>query len=688
MGVLLPQTYMNDSGRSAGPARGALGVDLDRVVAVHDEIDLPFGAHRGPPRRRPGRPQRPEVAEAGAGQPRLPPHPRGRGAPGHHRSGDRLGPRAGPLPRARGRGAGAGGGRRRRARAADLLGAGRRIESRDEPRGAAGRPRAHAPLAPHIRPRDPRGRRPRGGRARGAAARVRVREPAARTCSPRCSTPSPTGPRSWWPATTARRATWPPTCSTLLAPAPGAPLPGPRRALRVAPGAAAAPGGPAHRRARRAAGRQAAPAVVVASRRGAGREGARPRAAPARLRDREGRAARPRGDGRPARGLRLRARRPGGGPRPVRHPRRHPRRLPGHRGARGALRAVRRRGRAAHLLLHLHPALARGGRARWRSPRPPSWRPSTASWPRSPRPPSEDERPDVAELLPVDRFGELLDLLPADALVAVAAEEELAPGAARPLGRRDHELPRRRRPPPLRAARPAERARSTERAALRLSSISGDQPHEFRAQSADTAARSLKEAEPELEKLVRSGYRTVVAWARRGEAERAALQPRPRPGRRSSTASPPRTSRAWRSPHASLREGFLVARAEAGDPARAPAAAPPPRRAPAGPRTAGGRRMASFTDLRAGVAGGARGPRHRALHRLRDQDGRRRHARLPGARVQGRRPRVRAQRPAAQDQPLRGRRRRRPAAVQARRQAVGADEARAPAARPRRWPAS
>ena len=43
VGVLLPQTYMNEAGRSVGPARGALGVDLDRVVAVHDEIDLPFG---------------------------------------------------------------------------------------------------------------------------------------------------------------------------------------------------------------------------------------------------------------------------------------------------------------------------------------------------------------------------------------------------------------------------------------------------------------------------------------------------------------------------------------------------------------------------------------------------------------------------------------------------------------------
>jgi peptidyl-tRNA hydrolase, PTH1 family len=43
VGVLLPQTYMNDSGNSVGPARGALGLDLDHVVVVHDEIDLPFG---------------------------------------------------------------------------------------------------------------------------------------------------------------------------------------------------------------------------------------------------------------------------------------------------------------------------------------------------------------------------------------------------------------------------------------------------------------------------------------------------------------------------------------------------------------------------------------------------------------------------------------------------------------------
>ena len=44
--VLIPQTYMNESGTSAGPARGALKLPLDRVVVVHDEIDLPFGEVR------------------------------------------------------------------------------------------------------------------------------------------------------------------------------------------------------------------------------------------------------------------------------------------------------------------------------------------------------------------------------------------------------------------------------------------------------------------------------------------------------------------------------------------------------------------------------------------------------------------------------------------------------------------
>jgi PTH1 family peptidyl-tRNA hydrolase len=44
--ILLPQTFMNESGSAAGPARGELGIPLDRVIAIHDEIDLPFGEVR------------------------------------------------------------------------------------------------------------------------------------------------------------------------------------------------------------------------------------------------------------------------------------------------------------------------------------------------------------------------------------------------------------------------------------------------------------------------------------------------------------------------------------------------------------------------------------------------------------------------------------------------------------------
>ena len=41
--LLEPLTYMNESGTSAGPARGSLKLELDHVLVVHDEIDLPFG---------------------------------------------------------------------------------------------------------------------------------------------------------------------------------------------------------------------------------------------------------------------------------------------------------------------------------------------------------------------------------------------------------------------------------------------------------------------------------------------------------------------------------------------------------------------------------------------------------------------------------------------------------------------
>ena len=133
----------------------------------------------------------------------------------------------------------------------------------------------------------------------------------------------------------------------------------------------------------------------------------------------------------------------------------------------------------------------------------------------------EEERPDIAELLPVDQFHPFLELAPQEATIVIAGEEDVAPALA------DHWQD-------VSAAFKDRDARHLyvdeetidhtlkARAKIRLSSIDQDQPFQFRAQAADVQARSLKEAEPELEKLHRSGYQTVVVFARKGEGERAA----------------------------------------------------------------------------------------------------------------------------------------------------------------------
>src|SRR5436190_11982995 len=132
-----------------------------------------------------------------------------------------------------------------------------------------------------------------------------------------------------------------------------------------------------------------------------------------------------------------------------------------------------------------------------------------------------DGRPDVAELLPVERFGALLDLVGEGAELLVAAEEELGPAlrdhwsdvCAAFADEDAHHL----------YVRPDEiQAELQRRARIWLSALAAGQEIELRAQSADSAARSIGEAEAELERLVRSGYRTVVAFPRRGEGERAA----------------------------------------------------------------------------------------------------------------------------------------------------------------------
>ncbi len=132
-----------------------------------------------------------------------------------------------------------------------------------------------------------------------------------------------------------------------------------------------------------------------------------------------------------------------------------------------------------------------------------------------------DQRPDITELLPVEHFHPFLELARAQAAVLIAGAEDVAPALAdhwqdvtAAFADRDaHHL----------YVDPTEIvAQLDARVRIRLSSIDQDQPFAFRAQAADVAARGLKEAEPELEKLARSGYRTVVTFARRGEGERFA----------------------------------------------------------------------------------------------------------------------------------------------------------------------
>jgi transcription-repair coupling factor (superfamily II helicase) len=126
------------------------------------------------------------------------------------------------------------------------------------------------------------------------------------------------------------------------------------------------------------------------------------------------------------------------------------------------------------------------------------------------------EAPSLAEVLPLEHFGPPLDLVPDTAAVVLTAPEEIEPAL------RDHwedattalhdEDARRLY---VDVAEPLAR-----RAALSFAQP-GEDEDAFRAARAESPARSVKEAEAELEKQIRSGYRTVVAFDDRGEAERA-----------------------------------------------------------------------------------------------------------------------------------------------------------------------
>jgi transcription-repair coupling factor (superfamily II helicase) len=128
-----------------------------------------------------------------------------------------------------------------------------------------------------------------------------------------------------------------------------------------------------------------------------------------------------------------------------------------------------------------------------------------------------EDPPGPAELLPLEHFGAPLDLVPERTATILVGAEEIEPALA------DHWQD-------ATATMHAEDAGRlyvdvaaplAARAALALRGAGEDDDEAFRAARAESPARSVKEAEGELEKLVRSGYRTVVAFDSHGEAERS-----------------------------------------------------------------------------------------------------------------------------------------------------------------------
>ncbi|MBA2545592.1 MAG: transcription-repair coupling factor, partial [Solirubrobacterales bacterium] len=162
-----------------------------------------------------------------------------------------------------------------------------------------------------------------------------------------------------------------------------------------------------------------------------------------------------------------------------------------------------------------------------------------------------DERLEIAELLPVERFQAPLGLLSDEAFVAIASVDEI-PGALQ-----DHWED-------VTAAMHADDARHlyvdvadqlSARASLALSGTESGQKHSLRAQRAEFPSRTPAEGEGELEKLLRSGYRVVVAFERAGEADRARYNLSRIEAPPLRAADPPRDP-GVRFAEANLREGF------------------------------------------------------------------------------------------------------------------------------------
>jgi transcription-repair coupling factor (superfamily II helicase) len=124
---------------------------------------------------------------------------------------------------------------------------------------------------------------------------------------------------------------------------------------------------------------------------------------------------------------------------------------------------------------------------------------------------------DVADVLPVDRFQAPLDLVSDETAVVVAAADEI------PAALKDHwdDVTTAMHDADARHLYVEVAHPLRERATLEVSAQHHEQAHSFRAQRPASAARTPAEAEGELSKFQRGGYATVVAFDRRGEAERA-----------------------------------------------------------------------------------------------------------------------------------------------------------------------
>jgi transcription-repair coupling factor (superfamily II helicase) len=127
------------------------------------------------------------------------------------------------------------------------------------------------------------------------------------------------------------------------------------------------------------------------------------------------------------------------------------------------------------------------------------------------------EPPDLADVVPIDQFRAPLDAVPESAVVILAADDEIEPAL------RDHwdDVTTAMHDDDARRLYVEVAEPLAQRASLAITGTGADDPDAFRAARAESPARSVSEAEGEIEKLTRSGYRVVVAFDGRGEAERA-----------------------------------------------------------------------------------------------------------------------------------------------------------------------